>query len=189
MSARGYKTIYFANALLSLADGLYYPFLIAFLYEMDGIVAAGVGLGIIAIMDSVGTYFVGGWVDRYGRKPFLVASACLSVSVYLAYPLISYLEQPWVYGVLLLVLVLDGLTDGSWDTIEAVYLGDVTRKATRGRGMGNYWGAGGIIFGVAMIAAGLVGIQVSFMTVALVVAAIYFLGILVLLRLEESLQV
>lgn len=50
-------------------------------------------------------------------------------------------------------------------------------------------GAGGIIFGVAMIAAGLVGVQVSFMTVALVVAAIYFLGILVLLRLEETQQV
>lgn len=81
MSARGYQTIYFANALLSLADGFYYPFLIAFLYEMDGIVAAGVGLGIIAIMDSVGSYFVGGWVDRYGRKPFLVASACLSVAM------------------------------------------------------------------------------------------------------------
>ncbi len=189
MTARGYKTIYFANALLSLADGFYYPFLIAFLYQMDGIVAAGVGLGIIAIMDAVGSYFVGGWVDRYGRKPFLVATACLSVGVYLAYPLISYLDQPWAYGALLLVLVLDGLSDGSWDTIEAVYLGDVTRKATRGRGMGNYWGAGGIIFGVAMIAAGLVGIHVSFMTVAWVVVAIYFLGILVLLRLEESRQV
>lgn len=149
--------------------------------------AAGVGLGIVTVMDSLGTYFVGMLVDRYGRKPFLVMSAALSVGVYLAYPLSQYLNVPWQYGVLLLVLMLDGLTDGFWDTIEAVYLGDVTRRAFRGRSMGTYWGLGGVIFGAAMMAAGLLGIHLRFLTVAIGVVVIYLLGIMVLLGIEETL--
>lgn len=184
--SRGFQTIYLANALLSLADGFYYPFLIAFLYEMEGIVAAGVGLGIITAMDSLGSYFVGGLVDRYGRKPFLVVSAVLSVGVYLAYPLSQLLDTPWRYGLLVLVLMLDGLTDGFWDTIEAVYLSDVTRRAFRGRSMGSYWGVGGIIFGVAMMSAGLMGVHLSFLAAALVAVAVYLMGIWVLLGLEET---
>lgn len=188
MPSRGFRTIYLANALLSSADGLYYPFLIAFLYQMDGIVTAGVGLGVITAMSSLGSYFVGGLVDRYGRKPFLVVSAGVSAGVYLAYPLLQGLSGTWFYGLLLVVLVLNGLSDGLWDTIEAVYLGDVTRRAFRGRSMGSYWGVGGAIFGVAMIAAGLAGTQLSFWAVAVVVVAVYLLGILVLLKLEESLK-
>ncbi len=186
MPTQGFRTIYLANALLSLADGFYYPFLIAFLYEMEGIVAAGVGLGIITAMDSLGSYFVGGLVDRYGRKPFLLVSAGLSAGVYLAYPLSQHLSVPWLYGVLVVVLMLDGLTDGFWDTIEAVYLGDITRRAFRGRSMGSYWGAGGILFGVAMMAAGWLGVHLSFLAVAIGVVVVYLLGIGVLLNLEES---
>ncbi len=184
--SRGFRTIYLANALLSSADGFYYPFLIAFLYQLEGVAGAGVGLGVITAMESLGSYFVGGLVDRYGRKPFLVVSAGVSVGVFLAYPLLQGLTGPWLYGLLLLVLMLDGLSDGLWDTIEAVYLGDVTRRAFRGRSMGSYWGVGGIIFGVAMMAAGLAGAQLSFWVVAVVVVAVYLLGILVLLKLEES---
>ena len=186
MFSKGFKTIYLANMLLSLADGFYYPFLITFLYEMEGILAAGVGLGIITVMDSLGSYFVGGLVDRYGRKPFLLVSAMLGVGIYLAYPLSQHLNAPWQYGVLVLVLMLDGLTDGFWDTIEAVYLGDVTRRASRGRSMGSYWGVGGVIFGAAMIAAGWVGVHLHFLAVAIGVAVVNLLGIWVLLNLEES---
>jgi len=186
MPSKGFQTIYLANILLSLAEGFYYPFLIVFLYEMEGILAAGVGLGIITVMSSLGSYYLGRLVDRYGRKPFLVASAVLGVGIYLAYPLSQYLNTPWQYGALVLVLMLDGLTEGFWDIIEVVYLSDVTRRASRGRSMGSYWGVGGVIFGAAMIAAGWVGVHLHFLTVAIGVAVLNLLGIWVLLNLEES---
>jgi hypothetical protein len=86
---------------------------------------------------------------------------------------------------LFLILIVDGITDGAWRTIEAVYLADITSKGSRGGKMGSYWGIGGIITGAAMMGAGFWGLYIDFLTVAIIVSFIYLSGILVLSRIKE----
>lgn len=82
-------------------------------------------------------------------------------------------------------MFVDGITDGFWGTIEAIYLADITSKTSRGNQMGSYWGAGGVISGVAMLSAGLLGLYINFLTAALIVVLIYLSGFLMLLRIKE----
>lgn len=186
---KSYKTIFAANAILSFADGLYYPFLIYFFLDIGGMPLMGAGLGIIIIFGSIGSYFVGRLTDIHGRKPYLLVSAVVSLVVYISYPLLPSLGKisyELMFSVLIVILIINGITDGFWSTVEAIYLGDITVKAFRGRRMGTYWGASGIVFGIAMMGAGFIGIHIEFFTVAIVVAFIYLIGISMLFRLEES---
>jgi MFS family permease len=184
-----YKLLLIANGILSFADGLYYPFLISFLYGLGAMPLLGAGLGLILIFDSIGSYSVGKLADRYGRKPFFLISSLLTMVIFVAYPLIPLLEKI-DYGLMLFVLfltfIIDGLTDGFWDTVEAVYLGDITIKASRGSKMGFYWGAAGIITGAAIVGAGFLGLYIDFLTAAIIVTFIYLGGFLMLLRIKEG---
>jgi MFS family permease len=183
-----YKTIFIANSILSFADGLYGPFLIGFLHGFGGIPLLGAGLGLILIFNSIGSYFAGKLADKYGRKPFFLVISVLSIAIFIAYPLLPLLQEidhRIMLFALFLIFVVDGIADGAWGTVEAVYLADITSRVSRGSKMGSYWGVGGIITGAAMIGAGFLGLHIDFLTVAIIVAFIYLSGILILLRIKE----
>ena len=184
-----YKTIFVSNGILSFADGLYYPFLIAFLYGLGGIPLLGTGLGLVLIFESLANYFAGKLADKYDRKPFFLISAIVSIAVFISYPLLPLLKETdcsLIFFVLFPILIIDGIADSFWDTIEAVYLADITSKASRGSKMGSFWGVGGLITGAAMFGAGFLGFYIDFLTVAIIVVFIYLAGILVLLRIKEA---
>ncbi|MBT9163185.1 MAG: hypothetical protein DDT24_00089 [Chloroflexi bacterium] len=181
-----YRTIFIANTLLSFADGLYFPFLVAFFYRLGGIPLTGSGLGLILIFESIGGYFAGRGADKYGRKSLFLISSIVSIVVYISYPLLPLLEPPNLrFLVLLLILLVDGMANGCWHTVEAVYLADITSETSRGKKVGVYLGAGGAISGVAMLGAGFLGMYINFLTVALMVVFIYSSGFLILLRIKE----
>ncbi len=185
---KNYKIMFIANAILSFADGLYYPFLIGFLYNIGNIPLTGAGLGLILIFDSIGSYFAGKWADKYDKKLYFLLSSIVSIIVFIAYPLLPLLERidhNFMLIVLFALVFIDGITDGAWDTIEAIYLADITSKASRSNKMGFYWGAGGAISGVAMLSAGFLGLHINFLTAALIVVLIYLSGFLMLLRIKE----
>jgi MFS family permease len=184
-----YKAIFVANSIVSFADGFYYPLLLVFLSEIGGLPLMGLGMGIIIIFDSLGSFIAGELSDIHGRKPYLVASALISPVIYIAYPLLPLLEaanRDMMLTVLVIILIIDGVTDGVWDTVEAIYLGDITVKVFRGSRMGTYWGVGGAIFGAATIIAGFVGLHIDFLSASIAVALIYMAGIVILLRIKES---
>ncbi|MBS3886151.1 MAG: MFS transporter [Firmicutes bacterium] len=186
---KNYKAILTANAFVSFADGFYYPLLLAFLIDIGDVPLLGLGLGIITIFDSLSSYVAGELSDTHGRKPYLVASAIISPAIFIAYPLLPLLEQvsrELMLTALLLLLIIDGITDGVWDTVEAIYLGDITVKVFRGSRMGTYWGIGGTIFGTATIIAGFSGLHIDFLASAIIVSLIYLAGIFMLLRIKES---
>jgi MFS family permease len=183
-----YKTIFIANGILSFADGLYRPFLIGFLHGFGGIPLLGTGLGLILIFNSIGSYFAGKLADKYGRKPFFLVISVLSIAIFIAYPLLPLLQErdhSIMLFALFLLFITDGMAEGSWFTVEAVYLADITSKASRGSKMGSYWGVGGIITGAAMMGAGFLGLHIGFLTVAIIVAFIYLSGFLLLFRIKE----
>lgn len=78
------------------------------------------------------------------------------------------------------------MADGFWNTVEAVYLADITHKTSRGNKMGSYWGIAGIITGGAMLGAGLLGLYIDFLAVSFIVAFIYLSGFLMLFRIKEK---
>ena len=187
-NSRNYKIIFTANGILSFADGLYYPFLIGFLYGLGGIPLLGTGLGLALIFESIGSYFAGKLADKYGTKPFFIISSVASITVYIAYPLLPFIDETGrslMLSALFLILIIDGISDGFWGTVEAVYLADITSKTTRGSKMGSYWGAGGLITGAAMFGAGFLGLYIDFLTLALIVVSIYFAGVFILFRIKE----
>lgn len=186
--SENYKTIFVGNGILSFADGLYYPFLIGFLYRLGGIPLLGMGLGLALIFESFGSYFVGKLADKYGRRPFFLISAIASIIIFIAYPLlplVGKVDRGLMFFALFFTLIVEGFTDGFWDTVEAIYLADITGKPSRGSKMGSYWGIGGIITGAAMLSAGFLGIYIDFFTVAIIAVFIYLSGFLILLRIKE----
>jgi MFS family permease len=186
---KNYKAILIANALVSFAAGFYNPLLLAFLIGIGDVPLLGLSLGIITIFASLSSYVAGGLSDTHGRKPYLLACVIISPAVFIAYPLLPLLEQvsrELMLAALILLLIIDGILDGVWNTMEAIYLGDITVKAFRGSGMGTYWGIGGTIFGVATIIAGFSGIHIDFLTSAIIVSLIYLAGIFMLLQIKES---
>ncbi len=187
---KNYKAIFTANALLSVADGFYYPFLIVFLHELGDILLVGGGLGLIIIFEAAGSYLGGKWADAYGRKPLFLISIVISIIVYLSYPLLPFIfeNKTLLHLALAIILIVDGINGGAWSTVEGVYLGDITTKASRGRKFGSYWGAAGLFFGAAMIGAGLIGIYINFLIVAIITVLIYITGLLILLRIKDTLR-
>jgi len=186
---KNYKAILTANAFVSFADGFYYPLLLAFLIDIGDVPLLGLGLGIIIIFDSLSSYVAGKLSDTHGRKPYLLACAIISPAIFIAYPLLPLLGQvsrELMLTALILLLIIDGIADGVWDTVEAIYLGDITVKVFRGSRMGTYWGIGGTIFGAATIIAGFSGLHIDFLTSAIIVSLIYLAGIFMLLRIKES---
>jgi len=188
--AANYKTIFIANSILSFADGLYYPFLIGFFYHLGEVPLLGAGLGLILIFESIGSYFSGKLADKIGRKPCFLISAALGVAVFISYPLLPFLEEAigrnLMFFILFLIIIIDGMADGFWNTVEAVYLADITHKTSRGNKMGSYWGIAGIITGGAMLGAGLLGLYIDFLAVSFIVAFIYLSGFLMLFRIKEK---
>jgi len=185
---KNYKAILIANALVCFAAGFYQPLLLVFLIDMGDMPLLGFSLGIITIFASISSYFVGELSDNHGRKPFLLACAIISPAIFIAYPLLPLLEQvirELMLASLIILLIIDGILDGVWDTVEAVYLGDITAKAVRGSKMGSYWGIGGTIFGAATIIAGFSGLYIDFLTAAIFVSLIYLAGIFMLLQIRE----
>ncbi|MBS3947581.1 MAG: hypothetical protein KGZ57_04640 [Dethiobacter sp.] len=90
----------------------------------------GLGLGIITIFASLSSYIAGELSDTHGRKPYLVASVVISPVIFISYPLLPLLEQvsrELMLTVLVVLLVTDGIADGVWDTVEAIYLAGVER--------------------------------------------------------------
>ena len=182
-----YKIIFMGNSIFSFAEGLYYPFLIGFLYGLGGMPLLG-ALGLIIIFRSIGSYISGKLADKYGRKPFFLITPVVSIAVFVFYPLLPLLGETMpslMFPALFLILIIDGVLDGFWGTVEAVYLADITSKATRGSKMGSYWGVSGLITGAAMLGAGFLGLHIDFLTAAIIVAFIYLSGFIILLRVKE----
>jgi hypothetical protein len=83
-------------------------------------------------------------------------------------------------------LIINGIADGAWSSVEAVYLGDITTRASRGSKIGSYWGAAGFITGAAMLVGGFLSPYIDFLTAAIIVVFIYSSGFIMLFRITET---
>lgn len=138
-------------SMLFLFTGFYLllPTLPLFIKHLGGSESQiGVVIGAFTISAVIFRPIVGGLLDRYGRKPFMVWGLLLFVvSVYL---------YEWVGGILLLIglRILHGMSWALSTTAVGTSITDIIPAARRGEGMGWY----GMAMTIAMALGPLLGI-------------------------------
>lgn len=164
---------------MSFASGLLGPFYIVFVQQFTGMETFGLAMGIMVIFYSLAGYFAGKYSDIFGRKYFLITSGILASLIIFAYTLISSVLQ------LIVLQILNGIVSSVYQTIETTFLGDITKKQSRGRDIGKYHALLGFASGVAMIIAGFIIARIGFEIIFYATAFLTFVSSLILFKIEE----
>ncbi len=136
-------------------------------------------MGIMIIFYSLTSYFAGKYSDIFGRKVFLVASGITTSLIIFAYTLISSVLQ------LMVLQILNGIASSVYQTIETSFLGDITKKHTRGKDIGKYHTITGIGYGTATIIAGIIVAKMGFEIIFYLTSFLTFISSLILLKIKE----
>ncbi|MBU4246496.1 MAG: MFS transporter [Nanoarchaeota archaeon] len=98
----------------------------------------------------------------------------------IAYTLITSLIQLYV------LQILTGITTAMQMTMEAAFLGDVTKKESRGRDIGKYHALVGIMAAVAIMGGGFVVGNLGFKVIFYITASLVFISTAMLFYIEEK---
>lgn len=137
------------SLFLFTAFYLLLPTLPLFIQSMGGLDAQiGIAVGVFTFAAVIMRPFAGALLDRYGRRPFLLAGlAVISASMYL---------YGWVGGIgaLLIVRLIHGIGWAFATTAAASVVADIVPASRRGEGMGWY----GLAMTVAMAVGPVLGV-------------------------------
>lgn len=176
-----YRIFLLSNSTLSFALGLFMPFWIVFLQDFGGSIQQfGISIGLMVLAQSLTSYFAGKYSDKLGRKIFLIIGGFMLAAVTLAYTLITSMTQ------LYFLQVVNGITGAMQITMETTFLGDITKKVSRGADIGKYHAVVGVMAALAMMGGGYVVGQAGYKTIFYVTAAIVFVSTLLLLGIKEK---
>jgi len=135
--------------------GVFGPFYILYIQRLGGgLENFGFALGLFSIANSITSYFVGKYSDKFGRKPFMIVTSLAYGIIIFSYTLVASVAQ------LFALQIIFGVIDSAWKISETAFLGDITKKKHRGRILGTYNFVLGTLEGVAMLFSGvLVGVM------------------------------
>lgn len=175
-----YNVFLLSNSLLYFSWGLFQPFWIVFVQKIGGsIEQLGFSIGLMVLAQSITSYFVGKHSDLSGRKIFLIISGFFMSGVIFAYTLITSLFQLYV------LQVLYGIVGAMQSTMEQSFLGDITKKASRGTDIGKYHALVGVMAGIAMMGGGILVGSFGFKVMFYIVAMLVFVYALALFYIKE----
>jgi MFS family permease len=175
-----YKVFLASNSVLAFAIGLFTPFYIVFLQDFGGSIEQfGFAIGLMALASAITSYYTGKYSDRLGRKIFLLAGGFVLAVVIFAYTLISSLIELYI------LQVVNGVANAVYMTMETSFLGDVTKKVSRGTNVGSYHAVVGIAAAIAMMGGGFVVGQLGFQIIFYITALIILLSTFLLFYLKE----
>lgn len=160
----GYLLI--SSAIGAAVWGVLGPFYVLYLQKLGGgIENFGFAFGLFTIANSVTSYFVGKYSDKFGRKPFLIVTSFAYGIFIFSYTLVTSLMQLFV------LQVLFGITDSAWKISETAFLGDITKKKHRGRVLGKYNFVVSMLMGIAMLFSGILVGRMGFEIIFYITAA------------------
>lgn len=175
-----YKIFLVSSSVLGFAFGLFAPFWIVFIQQFgDGIQQFGFSIGLMVLAQSLTSYFSGKFSDKLGRKIFLIIGGVFLALIVFAYTLIESLLQLYV------LQVLNGVATAILMTMETTFLGDVTKRKSRGLNVGKYHAIVGIMSAIAMMGGGFVVGEFGFKVIFYIVSGIIFISALVILKIKE----
>lgn len=172
-----------ANCISIVALGINIPLLSFFVVSQGGTdFQATLIFAIFSAASFLVSPFWGKLSDKIGRKPAIVASLGLTV---ISYIWLANADGLWeIFG----SRILAGLSSG-WMSIPLAFVGDVTSKENRAKGMGIIGASFGVGFMVGPpLQALLVGAKDNpdFMTPILVAAGFAFVGLLIVLAFVKE---
>lgn len=131
--SRSYIAMFAANLVLFIAFYSLYPTLPLFIQQMGGSEAAvGLSMGVFMLASVLLRPLIGGLLDRFGRRPFVVAGLLLFMA--------SMLLYPWAGGLaaLMALRLLHGTSWAASSTATQTVVTDMIPPARRGEGLGWY---------------------------------------------------
>lgn len=175
-----FKLFLLSNSLLAFAGGIFAPFWFIFLQNFGGgIEQFGFSIGLMALAQAVTSYYSGKHSDKLGRKIFFIIGGFAVALVTFAYTLINSLMQLYV------LQILFGISGSVYTTMERVFLGDITKKTTRGKDIGKYNAVTGVIGAITMMFMGFVIGGSGFKIIFYLAAFLTFISTLVLFYIKE----
>ena len=157
MRSKPFVVLYLSVLVATMGISMVSPLLPVYAKELG---ATGIWIGltfsVFAVTQTLTSPFVGGWSDRYGRKPFIVAGLLLYCLAAIGYLLAEELWQ---------VIAFRALSGGGTSLIFSVaraYLGEMTPEGEEGRWSGVFSSADIIGFGVGPLLAGIVRQEIGF---------------------------
>jgi len=178
---RNYKIFLFSNSVLGLAFGLFSPFWAIFLRDFGGSIESyGFAIGLMALAQAVTSYFVGKYSDKIGRKPFLIIAGFFLSAAIFCYAIINSLIQLYI------LQIINGIASATQMTMETSFLGDVTKKASRGVNVGKYHAIVGAIAAIAVIVGGYIVGWLGFKIIFYITSILVFISTIILLRIKNK---
>ncbi len=175
-----YGLFLLSESFLSFALGLFTPFLYVFLQDFGGSLEQfGFSIGILLLAAGITSYFAGKHSDKIGRKIFLVIGGFVLSGTVFAYTLITSLVQLYA------LQIINGIVSSIQLTAETSFLGDITKKATRGKNVGKYHALIQVMAAIAIMAGGFIGGQLGVKIIFYIAALIMFISALVLFYIKE----
>ncbi|MBI4896442.1 MAG: MFS transporter [Candidatus Aenigmarchaeota archaeon] len=169
-----------SNSFMAFAFGLFGPFYYIFINEMGGTIENfGIAAGLVVLSSAFVSLIAGKYSDKFGRKPFLIIGVYASALIAFLYTVIGSLWQ------LYLLQIVGGLVISIFETSEASFLGDMTKKESRGADMGKYSAVIGIAEAIAIFAGGFLVGKFGFEVVFYIVSVIFVISTTLLLKLKE----
>jgi len=137
-------------------------------------------MGLLLLAQSIVAYYAGRFSDIFGRKILLILEGYSHAIVVL---LFLFLIETWQLYVLQIII---GVLAGLEASAGMSFLGDITRKQTRGRDIGKYFMIVGIISSLTMMIGGyiVVAVGIKFIFIAMAVANIISSSLL--LKIKEN---
>ncbi|MFZ3076823.1 MAG: MFS transporter [Candidatus Aenigmatarchaeota archaeon] len=175
-----YGLFLLSESFLSLGLGLFTPFLYIFLQDFGGSPEQfGFSIGILLLAAGITSYFAGKHSDRIGRKIFLVVGGLVLSGTVFAYTIITSLVQLYV------LQIINGIVSSIQLTAGTSFLGDITKKATRGKDVGKYHALIQIMAAIAIMLGGVIVGQLGFKIIFYIAGIIMFVSTLFLLYIKE----
>jgi DHA1 family multidrug resistance protein-like MFS transporter len=151
MRSKPFLVLYLSVLVATMGISMVSPLLPVYAKEFGATgIWIGITFSIFAVTQTLTSPFVGGWSDRYGRKPFIITGLLLYTAAAIGYLLADELWQ---------VIAFRALSGGGTSLIFSVahaYLGDMMPEGQEGRWSGIFSSADIIGFGIGPLLAGVV---------------------------------
>lgn len=176
-----YRIFLFSNSALAFAIGLFVPFWIIFIRDFGGNVEQfGFAIGLMSLAYSITSYFAGKYSDKLGRKIFLIIGGFGLSGVILGYTLITSLFQLYI------LQIINGVVNSMHRTMETTFLGDMTKKPSRGLNIGKYDAIVGVMAAVAIMSGGFIAGKLGFKIIFYITSGVIFISTLMLFYIKEK---
>ena len=169
-----------SNSLMAFAFGLFGPFYYIFINDFGGTVENfGVAVGLVVLSGALVSLVADKYSDTFCRKPFLLFGGYASALLVFLYTAIGSLWQ------LYLLQIFNGLIVSLFETSEAAFIGDSTKKGSRGSDIGKYRAFVGVAEALAIFAGGFLAGIFGFVVVFYIVSVFFAVTTTILLTLKE----